>query len=122
MLRGEELLKILKQNPKMSYQELALAAGYYLLDENGNKIPNTIAMLNAIIEYKINKKYEPKRGAKPKYQIKVHKDNKIILGKSYLEQAGFRPGMVINVIILDQGKIVLQVQKHRNPPKKLLDK
>jgi|GEM_PF-4397852 len=116
-LEGEELIKkiceLQKNNSTISSQDLAIETGYFTFDKEGNKVPNTLEFINAIIEYKISKKYEKKRGAKPKNQLKVHRDGKIIIGKSYIEKAGLKPGMIVNLIIMRQGKIIIQVKQKK---------
>jgi len=113
-LEGEALIKAihsLQSNRKISQQELALATGYYSINENGVKVADPLELINAIVQYKISQKYKTKRGAKPKYELVVQKSNKLIIGKNYLEEAGIPPGTKVKIIIMDRGKIMIQPSK-----------
>jgi len=99
--------QIREQHPDLSQEELALMLGYYNIEENGQRTGNVLALLDALIEQKISKKFRNKAGAKPKFELLVQKDGKIILGKAYTEGAGLRPGTKMKVAILEKGKILL---------------
>ena len=111
-LIGEDLIRAInalsKSDPELTQQKIALATGYYSINENGVKIPEPLELINAIVQYKISQKYTTKRGAKPKHELVVQKSNKLIIGKCYLEEAGIRPGTKVKIIIMDRGKIMIQ--------------
>jgi hypothetical protein len=115
-VKGKELIKLIAEmrahDPEMRPSEMAVMAGYYRIDQNGNRAGDPLALLDALIQAKIeNQRMKPKVGAKPKFELFVQKDGKIIIGSAYTTAAGLHPGVRMQVAILEHGKILLKPKK-----------
>jgi len=115
-VKGKELIKLIAEirthHPEMRQSEIAAMAGYYRIDQNGNRAGDALALLDALIQAKIeNQRIKPKVGAKPKFELLVQKDGKIIIGSAYTIAAGLHPGVRMQVAILEHGKILLKPKK-----------
>jgi len=113
--KGKELIKLIAEmrahDPEMRPSEMAAMAGYYRIDQNGNRAGDALALLDALIQARIENQRKPKVGAKPKFELLVQKDGKIIIGSAYTTAAGLHPGVRMQVAILEHGKILLKPKR-----------
>jgi hypothetical protein len=111
-ITGNELLKLVAEirshQPELTQEKIATLAGYQRINSSGEQVGDPLALLDALIQATIGKELLPKPGAKPKFELMIQSDGKLILGPAHMRIAGLRLGMRIKVTILERGKILLQ--------------
>jgi hypothetical protein len=100
MLTGQELLAFVKQNPDMDQLELAKAAGYVRVTDNGKERFMTKQLCEALLEAKgVSIRGTKRPGKTAQFATKVHKNGIILVGKTYSEKFGVEPGDVLDIEI-----------------------
>lgn len=99
-LTGKALLQKLKELSHLSRRETAKKCGYYSLSKGGNGKEevrvNLVAFYNAVLEAK-DVPLDPDggkdgRGREPTFRVSVHKNGQIVIGSTYTEKMGLKPG------------------------------
>lgn len=115
-LTGKALLQKLKES-NLPRRELAKECGYYTVTKNRQTRTNLSEFYDALLLAK-GVALEPGsvksgRGKEAGYRVKVHQNGQIIIGSSYTEQMGLKPGdefqiklghKHIHLILLDGNK------------------
>jgi hypothetical protein len=102
MLKGAELLDLIKSMPDASKSELVRAAGYVSTKKDGTERLNFTGFYEATLEAKgtvFGEKASSKSGRKLSFTASVQFNGNLMIGKSYVQMMDARPG--------DQYRIVL---------------
>jgi hypothetical protein len=102
MLKGAELLDLIKSMPDASKSELVRAAGYVSTKKDGTERLNFTGFYEATLEAKgtvFGEKASSKSGRKLSFVASVQFNGNLMIGKSYVQMMDAKPG--------DQYRIVL---------------
>lgn len=95
-LVGKALLQKVKELAHLSKRETAKECGYYTLTKDGQVRVNLSGFYDALLEAKgINLDPESGkdgRGREPTYRVSVHKNGQIVIGSTYTQEMGLKPG------------------------------
>jgi AbrB-like transcriptional regulator len=95
-LTGKALLKELKEIESLSRREKARACGYVSVVKEGQNRVNIGEFLNAVLEAKgISLDLDDGkdgRGKEASYRVSVHKNGQILIGETYTQKMGLKPG------------------------------
>lgn len=95
-LTGRALLQKIKELSELSRRETAKRCGYYTLTKNKQLRVNLTDFYDALLAAKgvPLSPEEPKdgRGREPTYRVSVHKNGQIVIGSTYTEAMGLKPG------------------------------
>ena len=94
-LTGKSLLQKIKSS-KLPKRELAKECGYYTVSKDGEVRVNIGDFYDAVLAAK-GIALEPKsekegRGREATYRVTVHQNGQIVIGSSYTESMGLKPG------------------------------
>lgn len=95
-LTGKALLQKVKELSNLPRRERAKACGYYTVTKNKQTRVNLTDFYDALLAARgIPLSPEgPKdgRGREPTYRVSVHKNGQIVIGATYTEEMGLKPG------------------------------
>lgn len=95
-LTGKALLQKVKELSNLPRRERAKACGYYTVTKNNQTRVNLTDFYDALLAARgIPLSPEgPKdgRGREPTYRVSVHKNGQIVIGATYTEAMGLKPG------------------------------
>jgi AbrB family looped-hinge helix DNA binding protein len=95
-LTGKALLQKVKELSHLPRREKAKRCGYYTVGKNSQTRVNLADFFEALLAAKgTNLSTEsPKdgRGREPTYRVSVHKNGQIVIGSTYTEKMGLKPG------------------------------
>lgn len=95
-LTGKALLQKLKELSNLSRRDRAKQCGYYKITKNNKTRVNLTAFYNAVIAAKgiplSTESTKDGRGREPTYQVTVHKNGQLVIGTTYTESMGLKPG------------------------------
>jgi hypothetical protein len=95
-LTGKALLQKVKELQHLSRREKAKRCGYYSITKNKQTRVNLGEFLNAVIEARgidLNPDgSKDGRGREPTYRVSVHKNGQIVIGSTYTQAMGLKPG------------------------------
>ncbi|NJK28863.1 MAG: AbrB family transcriptional regulator [Acaryochloris sp. RU_4_1] len=95
-LTGKALLQKVKELQHLSRREKAKRCGYYSVTKNKQTRVNLGEFLNAVIEARgidLNPDgSKDGRGREPTYRVSVHKNGQIVIGSTYTQAMGLKPG------------------------------
>lgn len=103
MLTGAELITFVKENDGMNQMELARGAGYIRITKTGKEQVLVKRFYNALLAAKgmpIPVGRTPGKAAQ--YATSVHKSGVILLGKTYAEKFGLKPGDELQIDVQDE--------------------
>ena len=105
MLKGAELLEFIKQNPDLTKTELAKAAGYVRNTEDGKEQVLLQTFYDAAFEAHGTplKSGRGLQGKTAQYQTTIHKSGILLVGKTYIDEFGGRPGDVFGIEVREDG-------------------
>ena len=94
-LTGKSLLQKIKSS-NLPKRELAKECGYYTVSKDGETRVNLADFYDAVLAAK-GIALEPKsekdgRGREATYRVTVHQNGQIVIGSSYTESMGLKPG------------------------------
>ncbi|MFW6358074.1 MAG: AbrB family transcriptional regulator [Chroococcales cyanobacterium] len=102
-LTGKALLQKVKELSHLPRGETAKRCGYYTKKENGEIGANLTNFYDAILSAKgvplDTQKDKNVQGRKPNYQTRVQKNRQIIIGSTYTEAMGLKPGDEFEIIL-----------------------
>ncbi|ACB52590.1 unknown [Crocosphaera subtropica ATCC 51142] len=95
-LTGKALLQELKQLSDKPRRETAKKCGYYSVTKDGQVRVNLTDFYDAVLAAK-GVPLQPGstkdgRGREPTFRVSVHKNGQIVIGSTYTEQMGLKPG------------------------------
>jgi hypothetical protein len=95
-LTGKALLQKLKELSSMPRRETAKLCGYYTPTKNGDIRVNLTEFYDAILAARgvplSPDKSKDGRGREPTYRVSVHRNGQIVIGSTYTEEMGLKPG------------------------------
>ncbi|WP_267384627.1 AbrB family transcriptional regulator [Cyanobacterium sp. uoEpiScrs1] len=95
-LTGKALLQKVKELSHKPRRETAKDCGYYSLTKDGQVRVNLTEFYDAVLGAK-GVPLEPGtakdgRGREPTYRVSVHKNGQIVIGSTYTQEMGLKPG------------------------------
>lgn len=95
-LQGKALLQKLEELAHLSKREKAQGCGYYTVTKDGQVRANLAEFMEALLEAK-GVSIQPEgikdgRGREPTYRVSVHKNGQIVIGATYTQEMGLKPG------------------------------
>jgi hypothetical protein len=103
MLTGADLITFVKESDGMNQMELARGAGYIRTTKTGREQVLVKRFYNALLAAKgmpIPVGRTPGKSAQ--YATSVHKSGVILLGKTYAEKFGLKPGDGLQIDVQDE--------------------
>jgi hypothetical protein len=95
-ITGKALLQKVKELSHLSKRETAKECGYYTLTKDNQVRVNLSGFYDALLEAKgIQLEPESKkdgRGREATYHASVHKNGQIVIGATYTQEMGLKPG------------------------------
>ena len=96
-LRGDELIKKVKELENLSKEEKARACGYYTVTKNGIERVNMMKFLNALIkaegiELDGSANGHGRGGRSASYRVGVQSNGGLLIGSAYTKKMGLQPG------------------------------
>jgi AbrB family looped-hinge helix DNA binding protein len=95
-LTGKALLQKVKELSHLPRREKAKRCGYYTSGKNSQVRVNLADFFEALLEAKgtsLNAEgAKDGRGREPTYRVSVHKNGQIVIGSTYTEKMGLKPG------------------------------
>lgn len=95
-LKGKALLQKINELAHLSKRESAQACGYYTKAKDGQIRVNLSDFYDALLEAKgisLNPEgAKDGRGREPTYRVSVHKNGQIVIGSTYTQEMGLKPG------------------------------
>ncbi len=95
-LTGKTLLQKVKELSNLPRRETAKRCGYYTKTKDGQVRVNLTDFYDAVLAAK-GVPLDPDglkdgRGREPTFKVSVHRNGQIVIGSTYTEQMGLRPG------------------------------
>ena len=95
-LQGKALLQKLEELAHLPKREKAQGCGYYTMTKDGQTRANLAEFMEALLEAK-GVSIHPEgtkdgRGREPTYRVSVHKNGQIVIGSTYTQEMGLKPG------------------------------
>lgn len=95
-LTGKALLQKVKELSHLPRREKARRCGYYTVGKNNQTRVNLADFFEALLEAKGTtldaEGSKDGRGREPTYRVSVHKNGQIVIGSTYTEKMGLKPG------------------------------
>jgi hypothetical protein len=95
-LKGKALLQKFDELANLSKRERAQGCGYYTLTKENQVRANLADFYDALLEARgISLSPEGTkdgRGREPTYRVSVHKNGQIVIGSTYTQEMGLKPG------------------------------
>lgn len=95
-LKGKALLQRFNELAHLSKRERAQGCGYYTLTKDNQVRANLADFYDALLEARgISLSPEGTkdgRGREPTYRVSVHKNGQIVIGSTYTQEMGLKPG------------------------------
>lgn len=95
-LTGKALLQKVKELSHLPRREKAKRCGYYTVGKNNQTRVNLAEFFEALLEAKGTplsaEGAKDGRGREPTYRVSVHKNGQIVIGSTYTEKMGLKPG------------------------------
>lgn len=95
-LTGKSLLQKQKELGHLSRREIAKRCGYYKITKDGQVRVNLADFYDALLLAKgvpiTPESGKDGRGREPTYRVSVHKNGQIVIGATYTEAMGLKPG------------------------------
>ena len=95
-LTGKPLLQKVKELADKTRRETAKECGYYTVTKNNDVRVNLTGFYDAILAAKgiplDGSGGKDGRGREPTYRVSVHKNGQIVIGSTYTESMGLKPG------------------------------
>ena len=95
-LTGKALLQRVKELSHLTKREKAKESGYYTTTKDGQVRVDVTGFYDALLEARgillDPEKGKDGRGREPTYRVSVHKNGQIVIGSTYTEEMGLKPG------------------------------
>lgn len=95
-LTGKALLQRVKELSHLPRREKARRCGYYTVGRNNQTRVNLADFVGAVLEAEGTsldaEGTKDGRGREPTYRVSVHKNGQIVIGSTYTEKMGLKPG------------------------------
>lgn len=118
-LTGKALLQKVKELQHLSRREKAKRCGYFSITKNNQTRVNLGEFLNAVIEARgidLNPDgSKDGRGREPTYRVSVHKNGQIVIGSTYTQAMGLKPGDEFSIKLGYKHIHLIQVDADEEP-------
>jgi AbrB family looped-hinge helix DNA binding protein len=116
-LTGKSLLQKIKSS-NLPKRELAKECGYYTVSKDGEPRVNIADFYDALLAAK-GIALEPKlekdgRGREATYRVTVHQNGQIVIGSSYTESMGLKPGDEFEIKLGHKHIRLIQIDENKN--------
>ena len=116
-LTGKSLLQKIKSS-NLPKRELAKECGYYSVSKDGEVRVNIGDFYDAVLAAK-GIALEPKsekegRGREATYRVTVHQNGQIVIGSSYTESMGLKPGDEFEIKLGHKHIRLIQIDENKN--------
>ena len=116
-LTGKSLLQKIKSS-NLPKRELAKECGYYTVSKDGEVRVNIGDFYDAVLAAK-GIALEPKsekdgRGREATYRVTVHQNGQIVIGSSYTELMGLKPGDEFEIKLGHKHIRLIQIDENKN--------
>ncbi len=116
-LTGKSLLQKIKSS-NLPKRELAKECGYYSVNKDGEVRVNIADFYDALLTAK-GIALEPKlekdgRGREATYRVTVHQNGQIVIGSSYTELMGLKPGDEFEIKLGHKHIRLIQLDENKN--------
>lgn len=95
-LTGKALLQKVKELSHLPRREKAKRCGYYTLGKNNQTRVNLADFFEAVLAAKgtqlSTESVKDGRGREPTYRVSVHRNGQLVIGSTYTEKMGLKPG------------------------------
>ncbi|BAQ66901.1 AbrB family transcriptional regulator [Geminocystis sp. NIES-3709] len=95
-LVGKPLLQKVKELSDIPRRQRAKACGYYTLGKNGKERVNLTEFYDAVLAAKgvplDPERTKDGRGREATFRVSVHRNGQIVIGSSYTQKMGLKPG------------------------------
>ncbi len=95
-LSGKALLQKVKELSDIPRRKRAKSCGYYTIAKNGKERVNLTAFYDAVLAAKgvplDPERTKDGRGREATFRVSVHKNGQIVIGSSYTQKMGLKPG------------------------------
>ena len=117
-LTGKALLQKIKELSDLSRRETAKRCGYYTVTKNKQVRVNLTDFYDALLAARgiPLSPEEPKdgRGREPTYRVSVHKNGQIVIGSTYTEAMGLKPGDEFEIKLGYKHIHLIQLDSNKN--------
>lgn len=117
-LTGKALLQKIKELADVPVREKAKRCGYYTMAKNNQVRVNVADFYSALLEARgiaLNpESSKDGRGREPTYRVSVHKNYQIVIGATYTQAMGLKPGDVFEIKLGYKHIHLKQVDSDRN--------
>lgn len=95
-LTGKALLQKVKELSNVPRREKAKRCGYYTVGKNNQTRVNLADFFEAVLAAKgtqlSTESVKDGRGREPTYRVSVHRNGQLVIGSTYTEKMGLKPG------------------------------
>lgn len=117
-LTGKALLQKVKELSNLPRRETAKRCGYYTVTKNNQTRVNLTDFYDAVLGAK-GVPLDPEgtkdgRGREPTYRVSVHKNGQIVIGATYTEAMGLKPGDEFEIKLGYKHIHLIQVDSDKN--------
>ncbi|MEM9091506.1 MAG: AbrB family transcriptional regulator [Cyanobacteria bacterium P01_F01_bin.53] len=117
-LKGKALLQKFNELAHLSKREIAQGCGYYTLAKDNQVRANLADFYGALLEARgISLSPESSkdgRGREPTYRVSVHKNGQIVIGSTYTQEMGLKPGDEFEIKLGYKHIRLVQLDKDKN--------
>ncbi|MBE9179175.1 AbrB family transcriptional regulator [Oculatella sp. LEGE 06141] len=117
-LTGKALLQKVKELSHLPRREKAKRCGYYTVGKNSQTRVNLADFFEALLEAKGTplsaEGSKDGRGREPTYRVSVHKNGQIVIGSTYTEKMGLKPGDEFEIKLGYKHIHLIQIDADRN--------
>ncbi len=117
-LTGKTLLQKVKELSHLPRRETAKRCGYYTVTKNEDTRVNLTDFYDAVLAAKgvpLNSDTtKDGRGREPTYRVSVHKNGQIVIGATYTETMGLKPGDEFEIKLGYKHIHLKQVDDHKD--------
>jgi len=124
-LTGKALLQKIKELSDLPRRERAKRCGYYTVTKNQQTRVNLTDFYDALLSARgillSPEGVKDGRGREPTYRVSVHKNGQIVIGTTYTEAMGLRPGDEFEIKLGYKHIHLIQLDGDKNGSQKDLD-
>lgn len=118
-LKGKALLQKFNELAHLSKRERAQGCGYYTLTKDNQVRANLADFYDALLEARgISLSPEGTkdgRGREPTYRVSVHKNGQIVIGSTYTQEMGLKPGDEFEIKLGYKHIRLIQLEASKEP-------
>lgn len=119
-LTGKALLQKVKELSHLPRREKAKRCGYYTLGKNNQTRVNLADFFEAVLAAKgtqlSTESVKDGRGREPTYRVSVHRNGQLVIGSTYTEKMGLKPGDEFEIKLGYKHIHLIQIDADKNDP------